>query len=505
MADPITFDQIPYDWLEPGTFMEIRPHYGRIGLLPWPARMVVIAQKLSTGTLADATLREIVDPEEGVALLGDGSIGVEQLRAVRAVNRTQPLFVIALPDADGAVKASGTFTFTGTVSKDIVLRFLVNDVQVRMTAEAGDTVSELATKLAAAINAPGNIALPLTATSDAGVVTVICRHGGEVGNEIDLRVDARQPLPDGLNVAIVAMAGGSGNPDVQDAFDAIPNQWFTDITMPWSDATNMATLAAELLARYDAMSKLDAHGYVAKRGTYGEAGTFGNLTNSPHLSPFVLNKSPTPSWTVAASMMGLASFHLTNDPARQLRSLAVSTITAPDDGDQFDDTERELLLRKGVSSFTHLDDGTTVISRVITSYKVSNLAAADRAWLDIMVPKTASRIRFDWSIYVTLLYPRSKLVEDEATAAYLERPPGETSGDDQSESNAIVTPRRMHASWAGRCRLYARKVWISDVERTVRESRFEIDDADKNRMNAQQRINIVGNLMVLAGALEFEA
>ncbi|WP_026379364.1 phage tail sheath subtilisin-like domain-containing protein [Afifella pfennigii] len=494
-----TFDEIPYDWLEPGNYLEVTPNYRNAGIFPYPVRAHIVGQKLATGTLAPGQVVEVVRPEQAIALFGEGSIGAEQVAAFRKINKTSPLYVQALADADAAVKASGTFAFAGAVSAAVVLRFRVAGKQVRFTAAATDTLAQMATKLAAAIMA--ETGLTVTAAAADEVVTVTCRHGGEVGNDIDLRVDvAAQPLPSGLTVTVTPMSGGSGNPDLQDALDVIENDWFTHIQHPWNDATNMAAFAVDLARRYQAMSKLDAHGFVGKRGTFGELGTWGELTNSPFLTCAGLSKPKSSSWILSAVCCGLAAVHLTNDPARQLRSLALNGFEGPDPVDQFTETEQELLLRKGVATFDHLSDGTTVVSRMVTTYKESNLGVADRAWLDIMVPATMSRIRYDWSVYVSLLYPRAKLLDDEDSAAFV----GRTDESDEDAGNSVVTPRRMHASWAARCRLYGNRAWIENVERTVKESQFARSEDDKNRLESRQQVVIVGNLMVLAGSLEFQ-
>jgi len=495
-----TFDEIPFDWLEPGTFLEVKPNYSRTGLLPYPVKAHLIGQKLAAGTLAPGQLVEVVHPDEAIALFGEGSIGAEQVAAFRAINRTSPLMVQALADAGGAVKATGTLTFAGAVAVSTVLRFMIAGKPIRFTAASGDAVADMATKLAAAINA--ETSLTVTAAAAAAVVTVTARHGGEVGNDIDLRVDTTdQPLPSGLTIAIVDMANGAGNPDLEDALDIIENDWFTQIGHPWNDATNMAAFAEDLARRYQAMSKLDAHGFVGKRGTYGQLGTWGALTNSPFLTCLGLSRPKSSSWVLSAVAMGLATFHLTNDPARQLKSLAMTGFDGPDAVDQFTETEQDLLLRKGISTFDHLSDGTTVVSRMVTTYKQSNLGVADRAWLDIMVPATMSRIRYDWAAYVSLQYPRAKLVIDEETAAITER---SGDSDDDGDDNSVVTPRRMHASWAARCRLYAKKVWIQDADRTIKKSQFVISEDDANRLESRQHVRVAGNLMVLAGSLEFE-
>jgi len=496
--EQIVFDEIPYDWREPGTFLEAKPNYRTMGILPWPVKNLIVGQKLATGTLTPGDMVEIVRPDEAIALFGLGSIGAEQVAAFRKANSTQPLFVMALADDAGGVAATGTITFAGAVAAAVVLRFKIAGKQVRMTAAAGASVTDLATALKNAINA--DTSLPVTANSALGVVTVTSRHKGEVGNEIDMRVDWKeQPLPSGLTATVVAMSGGTGNPDLTDALDAIGNTWVTALQHPYADATNMAAAAAWATGRYMAMAKRDVQVYAAKRGSFAELGTFGDLTNSPFLTVVGLDKSPTSAWAISAALMGLCSFHLANDPARQLRSLVLPGVDAPDPIDQFIDTERNLLLGKGVSTLTCLDDGTVTVSRVITTYKKSSLNIDDEAWMDIMVPATVSRIRYDWSSYVTLLYPRSKLVDDESSAALTGR-----SNEDEDPGSAVVTPRRMKASWGARCRLYGDRAWIEDIERTVKESIFQRNADDKNRLDSRQQIRIVGNLMVLAGSLEFQ-
>ncbi|WP_142780711.1 phage tail protein [Agrobacterium sp. T29] len=494
------FNEIPVDRLEPATLIEIGPNYRNVGILPWPEKVFIIGQKLATGTLAAGAIQEITRADQAIALFGRGSIGAEQVAYFKKANRTAPLFVIGLVDDEDAVKATGTFTFAGSPSSSVVLRFKIGGRQVRMTALSGDAPAALATKLAAAINA--DLDMVATAAAVAAVVTVTARHGGEVGNEIDLRVDTKvQPLPAGLTCAVVAMAGGSGNPDVQPALDLLASTWATKITHPWSDATNMAKTAEWLRVRYLATSKLDCHGFVFKRGTYGQLTTFGNLTNSPFLTAAGLNRSPTSSWAMAASALGVASFYLTNDPARQLKSLVLPGVDAPDEADQFLESanEPDLLLRAGISTFDCLSDGSVTISRMITTYKKTTLDVDDRAWLDIMVPVTMSRIRYDWSVYINLMYPRSKLVDDDTDAAFASR-----HDDDKDPGTAVVTPKRMAGSWAARCKLYGEKVWIEDVQRTLRESVFKRSSDDRNRLEARQQVVVVGNLMVFAARLEFQ-
>ena len=130
-----------------------------------------------------------------------------------------------------------------------------------------------------------------------------------------------------------------------------------------------------------------------------------------------------------------------------------------------------------------------VIERVITQNQRTNLGIEDVAWLDVMTSKTVSRIRYDWTAYMSLTWPRAKLADDNSPAAEFDP--------------EVATPRRLHGSWAARLNLYERMGWVQNASESAAESLFTRDLSDRNRVNARQRVTILGNLMTLAGVLEF--
>ncbi|MDB5377111.1 MAG: Mu tail sheath family protein, partial [Rubritepida sp.] len=113
----------------------------------------------------------------------------------------------------------------------------------------------------------------------------------------------------------------------------------------------------------------------------------------------------------------------------------------------------------------------------------------DTSWLDVMIPKTLSRIRYDWGAYMNATWPRAGLADDGSQAAEYDP--------------EIATPRRLHNSWAGRLAVYERQTWVQQAAESAAESMFVRDVNDRNRCNARQRARILGNLMTLAGVLEF--
>lgn len=487
----ITFAEIPSNWRLPGTYLEIKPNYSNAGLAEFPTRVLLVGQKLAAGTAAVDRTYRITRPSDAIGLFGQGSVGAHMAEAYLRANTTTELHALALADDAGGTQATHTVTITGTPTVAGVAALYVAGRRVTAPVTTASTVTTVAAALVAAITADAD--MPVTAGNSAGVITLTARHKGEVGNEINVRMNLRtdDATPAGLSFAIAAGTAGATNPALSSAISVVASEWFTDIVVPWTDTTNLAALTAELARRYNAMARLDMHGWCGFRGTFSGLSSKGGALNSPHLTAIGANAAPQPGYVWAAALAGVATFHLANDPARQLRSLVLPGILPPAQANRFIDSERDLLLRDGISTFTVTYDGSVVLERVITTYQATTLGAPDTAFLDVMTPKTLTRIRWDWGVHMALNWPRAKLAGDGDLAA-------EYAAD-------VATPRRLHASWAARCKLYARQGWIENVEATVRESVFQINESDRNRVDAIQKIQQIGNLMVLAGALEFQA
>ena len=488
------FDEIPLDWRVPGADLEIRPTYTEKGLFDYPARGLIIAQKLATGTATAGQLYRVTRPGDGTVLCGAGSIGEAMVRTARTANRFSDLWLLALDDDAAGTQATGKIVFDNALGSGAIAVY-IGGRRVRIVVTDTMTAPDRAAALVAAIN--DDDAMPVTATQGVNPadneVLLTARHKGETGNDIVIRIglQADEVLPAGAEVTITAMANGAGNPDITDAIDAINEQKFDAIVCPWTDDANLVLLAEELRVRFTAMSRLDGHAYAGLRGTFGALTTKGAVTNSPHLTLIGAAGSPTPPWTWAASLMAVSLFHLTQDPARQLRTLLLPDVVAADPADQFSDTEQDLLLRAGISTWTAGTDRSVYLSRVITTYKTTALGVADSAWLDINVPATLSRIRYDWRATMAMIYPRHKLAEDGAIA--------------EAYSKVVATPRKVRGTWASRCQIYARQGWIREVKRTLESASFQIDPNDKNQMLADMPVNIIGNLIRFNGVLEFEA
>ncbi len=490
----ISFNEIPYSWQVPGTYVEVRPNYSQAGLLPYPANVLIIGQMLASGNAQQNVPYPLVQALDAQAWFGAGSVAADMAAAFLAANPYTQVSIMVVGDAAGAVKAAGTLTIAGTATQAGTLALYVAGKRIATAVNVGDTAATVAGNVLASIQDVTGLpnALPVSAAVAADVVTLTALHGGTLGNQIDLRLNY-QPgdlTPTGITATIVAMAGGATDPTITAALSAISDTWYTDIVMAWSDATNTSALEAALETRYNAMGKLDSHAYGAIAGTYGTLAADAATLNSRFRSILGVQNPLNPSWEWAAAFCGQASFNLANDPARQLRGLSLPGILAPAQGDRFTLVERENLLLDGITTFNVQVDGTVSLERAVTEYKTSALGVPDTAWHDIMVPKTMSRIRYDWAGYVTLTYPRNKLADDGTLAAEYD--------------TSVVTPSRMKGSWASRSTLYEQQGWIENSGTTAAQSIFVRDQNDRNRLNARQQVQVIGNLMILAAALEFQ-
>lgn len=487
--EAISFDQVQADRREPGVLIEVRPARSGQNLQDYSPRALLIGQML-TGAAPPGSMQRITRRDQAGALFGAGSAIADMIGAFLDANTTTELWAIGMAAPGGGIAATGTIALAGSATAAGTLAVWIGARRVAVPVAVGATAATVAAALHAAIGATAG--LPVTAAVATSTVTLTARHAGELGNGIDLRVNYRwdEATPPGITPTVTAMAGGTGVPDVAAALASVAAERFTDLAVAWSDSATLSSLTTDLARRYGALVSLDAHAYVGARGTLSALLALGAAQNSPHVSIIGAHLSPSPAWCWAASLCGRAAFHLANDPARQLRSITLPGILPPAPAATWLPPDAEALLRDGISTWNAVA-GEVVLSRVITAYQVSSLGAPDTAWLDITVPKVLSRVRWDWRNYLLLTYPRHKLADDDSPAAEF--------------SDAVVTPRLMLGVWAARCKLYERQGWIEDVRRTITESAFTRDATDRNRLNGRQRVRIIGNLIVFAAVIEFEA
>jgi phage tail sheath gpL-like len=486
----IIFNEIPAGILVPGEYTEVRPYFGNIGVLGYPTRILLYAQTSGTGTAVVGQVYTITAPSQAVALCGAGSPGAVAAAAILLGNPLAQLDIIALRAPVSSTAASFTVTVAGTPTAAGTLSIAIGGTDYPVGVSLTDTPSSIVANLRTALAADPNVLV--STTSVAGVMTATVVFHGQLGNDIQVTLNPNpgDVLPAGITCVATAPAGGTLFPDITAAVATVAGTWYTDIAMPFYDVANLALLTADLDRRYTALGKQDAFAYCSYPATYGAAVAFAAAQQDKHITFLPIYNSPSPPFAITGALTGVCSFALANDPSRQLRSLTLPGVTGPADADAFIESQRQLLLQAGQSTFT-MEDGVIVIERLVTANTMTSLGVASAAWRDVMTARTLSRIRYDWNSYRALLYPRAKLAPDGSLAA-------------QSDLQGTVTPVRMKGSWAGRCQLYEQLGWIVSSQQSAQQSVFQINGSDPNRLDQQLVVNITGNLMIDATVLEFQ-
>jgi phage tail sheath gpL-like len=492
----ISFNEIPYNLQVPGSFFEVRPNYSQSGLVGYPAKGLIIGQMLAAGSAKPNVSYPLYSAKQAATLFGAGSVAANMAAFWIAANPYTSIDIMGVPDAGESVHAVGSIVITGTATASGTLAVYIAGNRIAVGVAAGDTAAAIATNLFEDIGAlPDPTVIGATpANGTPGTVGLTAFHGGTLGNQIDIRTNYQQGdiTPAGVTVTITAMATGATDPTITAALGAIATTWYTDIVTPWNDTTNVGALEAALETRYMAMGKLDSVAYgVITGASQGAIISAKGALNSRFRSLIGVQNAPQPSWIWAAAFAAIGAYYLAADPARQLKGLVLPGILAPAGADQFDLDEQQAFLAGGISTFTVQTDGTVALQRVVTEYLLNPDGIPDTAWHDIMTPRVCSRIRYDWIGYVDLTYPRCKLAPDGSLAAEYDP--------------TVVTPSRMKSSWAGRSKIYEQNGWIVNSSVTAAASVFQINANNKNRLDADQTINIIGNEMILAGVIEFAA
>ena len=482
----VDFAQIPAGLRIPGMYVEFDASLA--GQAQQSFKRLIIGQRLAAGSIAEGAPVRITSASQAETYFGRGSQLATMLQAALKVDPWMDTRAIALDDNGAGAVATGSVAFTGTSTRAGTLNLYIGGQRVQAGVAAAMTATDLGAAIAAAINA--DTTLPVTATATTGTVTLTARHAGECGNDIDIRLNYYgEDTPAGVAAALTAMSGGAGNPDIATAIAAMGDEWFNWIAMPYTDAANLTALEAELDDRYSATRQMGGRAFAAISGSHATALTFGSGRNSPHIAMLGLQGSPTQPAIVAALLSAVASKALALDPARPLQTLALSGMLAPASTDRWTDTERNLALFDGISTFKVLPDGSCHLERVITMYQLNAGGIDDTAYLDINTPETLERHRYNVRGEIGLRYPRHKLAGDAQPLR-----PGQ----------ALARPKDIRATLLSVYEREVRDGWMEDLEGYKASLYVEIDPNDPNRVNVADQPNLVNQLRIVADLVQFK-
>jgi phage tail sheath gpL-like len=176
------------------------------------------------------------------------------------------------------------------------------------------------------------------------------------------------------------------------------------------------------------------------------------------------------------------------DPARPVQTLELPGVVAPRVADRFIFTERDALLRDGISTARHNDAGATFVERVITTYQTNASGAEDVSYLDVETMKTLAYLRFDLRQLIALRFPRHKLADD---------------GTAFARGQAVVTPGTLRAEIIARFKQWEAQGLVEGVDQFKADLIVRRSPTDPNRVDAMLPPDLVNQFRVLAAQIEF--
>lgn len=489
----VDFTQIPANLRAPGVYVEVTNILAQSGLSQLNTRILVVGQRLSTGTVAEGVPTLVTSKQQAVTFFGRGSMLANMFATLFDNNPFTEKWAVALDDDAAGTAASGTLTITGPATASGTINLYVDGVRVQCAVTSGDVQNTIATNLAAAINA--NEDLPVTANAATNVVTVTARNKGAVSNTIDMRLNYRgvqggETTPSGVSIAIVQLTGGATNPDIATAINVLPDEIYNFWLVPYIDTTNLVAVYEELQSRWSALRQLDGFAMTAAKGSVSTLTTLGSNYNSQFLSILDAGfNSPTPPHIFASALVGQVAFSATNDPALPFNTLPLVDVLPSPPEDRRTISERNTLLFAGIATHKVLRDGTVVIDRLITTYQTNTADQPDASYLDANTLFNLSYIKQDYRDYMSTTFARFKLAQDGTIIA-----PGQL----------ITTPSAVKGAIIGRFLLWQAAGLVQDLQSFKTQLTVTVNNSDPTRLDVLMPPTLISGLQLIATQLAFE-
>lgn len=504
----VSFSYIPNDVVQPLFYAEVSNAKAAGGTTPRPT--LLVGQGLGTGFTAGIPLR-MLSSGQANTLFRPGSMLARMVRAYLANDPICELWVVPFADLVAGVAATAVLHFTGTATAAGILALYLGGQRLLIPVATGDTASAIGTKIQTALGVDEAAAaalgstFPVTASNSTGAVTFTARHKGAVGNSIDIRVNylgaaGSEALPAGIAITelptaqgepYIHLTTGAGDPDLSGIGAILGDRRYSFVGNPYTASPALTKWQAEFAdnpaGRWGYARRLYGGVWSAVVDTAANLASF-STANDPHHSIFGIEGCPCPADEVAAAYCGAAAASLRVDPARPLNTLTLNGILAPHPFDQFTYTDRELILKNGITTPMVDAAGNVRIQRAVTTYTKNPYGAADASFRDVTTPYTLDFLLSEMENLVTSRYGRVKLVNDGTPVA-----PGMPVVTPSAIKNALV------AAYQG----WERLAIVENSAAFAKLLRVERDGTDPTRVNVYFPPDLANGLMVFAALAEF--
>ena len=494
---PISFDSIPSNWRLPLYWVETDPSMAGLPINKNPALLIGIMKTGAPG------IPDVPTPIGSIAqlrnLYGDGSHLACMGTAFFNNNFAQETFAIGVNEPSTGTAATGTITITGPATAAGTLFLYIAGHSVDVGISSGDTATDVATNMAAAINALTT--LPVTAAAALGVVTLTCNWKGDTGNDIDVRDSyygtlGGETVPAGLTLVYSTngkLASGAGVPLFTNAVANMGEQEFDYIAFPFTDSNSLLLLETEMgfgdNGRWGFMRQLYGQLVSAKRDTYANLLTWGATRNAPTTAVWAIEPdAPSPVWEFTGAINAMTARAFTNDPARPLQTLTLTGILPAPLHKRWNLDELQSFAMNGLATQKTGAGNIVQILRDTTTYQFNLYGQSDDAYELMTTLATLETLFRNQRHAITSKFPRSKLADD-----------GTRFGVGQK----IVTPKIIAAELIAEYREDEFNGLVENAPAFAANLIVERDPNDPNRVNVLYPPDLVNQLRVFAVLAQF--
>lgn len=466
----ITFDQIPSSIRKPGKYLEFNT---KLAVRTLPANrqsMLIIAQRLAAGTVAQIIPTLVFSDAEAATYFGEGSIAHLMVRAAIKANAYLDLTVCALDDhATNPVARVHTLALATNASSSGTLTLYVGNVRFQIGIAAADTPTIIGTALKAALD--NDPALPFTVTHTDGTLVFTAKNKGTVANQIDFEATI---TAGGTTATFTATTPGAVDPVLATALAAVYASDYDIVAVPFDDATSLAALKTHLDSISGPVEQRPCVGVFGYDGVLATLTTLTGTVNSGRILCAYLRGTRSPAYEIASAMAAIMAFE--EDPARPLNTLALTNIAAPPVAQRLSRTEQETLLYNGVTPIEVGPGEVSQIVRAVSTYIHDAQGIDDVSLLDITTIRTLDYVRLAIRTRIALRFPREKL---------------------SSKTPEAVRDQILDVLY----QLQDLEI-VEEVEANEDGVICERDLQDVNRLDAKIPVDIVNGLHVFAGRID---
>jgi phage tail sheath gpL-like len=453
--------------------------------------VLIVGQKLSTGSATSAQIYAVDSVDSASALGGASSQIAQMVKAYKAVDSLTQVYICPLSDHGSGVAASGSITWSGTATESGALTLYIGGRRTSVAVATGDTAATIETNALDALALTDD--LPVTVAADSGTgVDLTARQKGTAGNQIMLGVALGdgERVPAGITVTVTAMASGATDPAHSAAVTAMGEDPYATVVMGLVDSTETGAMVTELESRFGAMRAIEGSLFAAKYDTRANLTSLGNGYNSAMFCLIGAEKSallPLP-WELAARVAAMDAMQAQTDPGRATGGQKIPGVRGAHRGSRFTRAQRDTLLSDGITTVVTTRDGALTLERLITTYQTNALSVPDTKLRDQQRIRLFDACRYSTRVRLGTKFARFKLVADGASI-----PIGQP----------MTNPKGVKAEVCALASEWEKAGWIQDLKTFVAECYVEIDGSDTNRVNIILPPNFVDMLLVAAAKISF--